>query len=261
MGGIMRALNSLRLINSMTLAASFSLFGCGVSENVSTTEGLFQTKAIGEAYFLDLDLEKDFFRFKDYVEAHAGRRDPTMPIPSYTSLDIAYDIFMVSHEMGVDPRVLLALVRKESSYRADAVSPTGAVGLTQFTGLGINEVKDQLGARGTSYALSSTINYWQELVPRVYKQLSSDKDLELPQADTTVSSVKEMLVDDPLLAIIYGALLLKTNLAVVKEKNAAANPPLSMRDLYRKALENYNGDPPVKEEYAKTILLWAESYR
>lgn len=234
--------------------------GCGPIETVSTTDGIFQTKKIAEPYFLNTDIEPDFFRFKDYVEAHSARRDPILPPLTYTTLDIAYDIYMVAQEFGIDPRVLLALVRKESSYRADAESPTGAAGLTQFTTSGVTEVKDQFGARGTEYALSNTINYWTELVPRVYKQLSNGKDLQLPTSATTVKSLKDTLVAHPLMAIIYGAVLLKTNLAMVKEKNLTANPPLTMRELYRKALENYNGDPPVKEEYAKTILLWAESY-
>ena len=46
---------------------------------------------------------------------------------------------------------------------SDAQSVTGAVGLSQFTNIGILEVNDQLGMRGMEYAREDTYKYFFKL--------------------------------------------------------------------------------------------------
>ncbi len=48
------------------------------------------------------------------------------------SLSLAHEIHMAAIEAEVDPELAFGLVRAESSFRPKAVSPVGAVGLTQL---------------------------------------------------------------------------------------------------------------------------------
>lgn len=46
--------------------------------------------------------------------------------------DLAKDIHEAATEAGISPKVAFGLVRAESSFRSSAVSPVGAIGLTQL---------------------------------------------------------------------------------------------------------------------------------
>ena len=55
-------------------------------------------------------------------------------------------------------------------------------------------------------------------------------------------------------ALVMGALLLKINLASSHSGRGSA----STVAIYEKALQRYNGDPKVKEQFAKDVLLLAK---
>ena len=69
-----------------------------------------------------------------------------------TRNQISWKIYSVSTCLDIDPIVYSSLIYSESAYMSDAQSVTGAVGLSQFTNIGILEVNDQLGMRGMEYA-------------------------------------------------------------------------------------------------------------
>ena len=54
-------------------------------------------------------------------------------------------ITRLSYCFGISPRILTALIKKESNFVANAESPTGAVGLMQITAVGGAEVLELLG--------------------------------------------------------------------------------------------------------------------
>ncbi len=58
------------------------------------------------------------------------------------------EVIRISSCFDIDSRILLGLIKLEFEYNQDAVSFSGASGLTQFTTIGIQEVNDQLGIRG-----------------------------------------------------------------------------------------------------------------
>lgn len=64
------------------------------------------------------------------VEAPAMATEPARLDPLSQPFQEAIDAAAVAH--GLDPKLLHALVVTESAYRADAVSPAGAGGLTQL---------------------------------------------------------------------------------------------------------------------------------
>lgn len=66
----------------------------------------------------------------DPVETPTGATEPARLDPLSQPFQEAIDAAAVAH--GLDPKLLHALVVTESAYRADAVSPAGAGGLTQL---------------------------------------------------------------------------------------------------------------------------------
>jgi len=240
------------LRHATTFSIILLLTSCGSLERPqSEAEGVFATSSITDAFFIYED-SPSLFSYMQYINEH-GKIDSN----SYNTLDMAHDMVVVALEFKIDPRILLSLVRKESAFKQDAVSPTGAVGLTQFTEIAIQEVHDQMGIRGGEYARKSTIEYWRDRIPPLYKWLSDGKEWTWPAKTSPISEVKNNLKNDGLMALIYGTVLLKTNLSYEKHKAGSDSDALKIRNLYRKALERYNGDPPVMTNYAKKIMLWA----
>lgn len=148
---------------------------------------------------------------------------------------------------GIDPLVFTSLVRRESAFRLGAVSETGAVGLTQMTRQGIREVLERTseGSRRKHAYLQKLVSYCN---PNFYKRA---------QADITKEKVNEwrtQLVYSSTDALIMGAVLFKVNLLSVKPSRKVK----SDFDVYKIALQKYNGDPKVKIEFAQSILKVAK---
>ena len=66
----------------------------------------------------------------------------------------------------------------------------------------------------------------------------------------SIADKKQWLSFDPLRAALYGAVLLKTYLAVAKNKY----PRRSLREIYKYALMLYNGDPHEMHRYWEKIF-------
>ncbi len=163
---------------------------------------------------------------------------------------MAETILRISSCLEIDPYIFTALIRKESSFRTHAKSPTGAVGLTQFTTLGLNEVNDQLGAKGRAGAPVANTEYWLNLMTECV-----DYDFQaLYHQNETIRAQKSVIMNQPKYALYYGSILLKTYLAHQKRKIENG----TLHDIYRKALEQYNGEvTPRRQSYAAKILKYA----
>ena len=83
------------------------------------------------------------------------------PNKSLTRNQLSWKIYAISECLDIDPIVFSSLIYSESAFKISAVSRTKAVGLTQFTSIGIVEVNDQFGHRGKSYALANTDRIFQ----------------------------------------------------------------------------------------------------
>ncbi len=178
-------------------------------------------------------------------------------IPPAEALIIAKDINRVSACLKIDPWLMTALIKKESSFKRDAVSATGAAGLTQFTSIGLKEVNDQLGLRGREGAPETSTLYFTErlsaCIDPSWIDLWNRVDVS-PDHPEFSNKLKEELKKDARAAIAYGAILLKVYISFVKVRTNFVAPP-QMSELYFLALQLYNGEEgDAKVRYAKQIF-------
>lgn len=169
---------------------------------------------------------------------------------------LAREILYVSQCFDIDPIVYTGLIHTESHFNNSAQSSTGAVGFTQFTNIGLAEVHDQLGQRGKTGAIASTIEFWKtifigcidpEWVP-LWKRTA-----HLPTTEIK-SYQKKILKTDPNLSLAYGALLLKLYWGR-QSQLWEERDDITEYDVFLRALARYNGEPNGRAEvYAKKVL-------
>jgi soluble lytic murein transglycosylase-like protein len=80
----------------------------------------------GEASAYRLQLNNNPYRLQLEPGKHAAQ-----PTPLLAGKPYAKEIALAAHEAGVDQALVHAVIHVESGYRADAVSPKGAIGLMQ----------------------------------------------------------------------------------------------------------------------------------
>ncbi len=210
---------------------------CGPSEEGSLVKGSFETAHVAEA-----------FRVFPPANTAALTRYIKAKNPRANS-QLAAQVEVVGRCFGLDKRIFASLVAQESRFVVDAVSPTGATGLTQMTAIGLTEVNDQLGGRGARYARSAATDYFATAIDDCVNSSWTN----LWQQSGSMTGMKNALKSSPTAALIAGAVLLKTNLSAEKTRNGTA----LMADLYRGALRRYNGDPAEKEHYQRVIMTSA----
>jgi hypothetical protein len=215
--------------------------GCSQSEPQSELQGSFETTKVSENYFLYQDLTDE--SALNYIQ----RKNPGRNESITDDKTLAAQVAQVARCFGLDGRIFAGLVAKESSFKMDAVSSTGAVGLTQQTYIGLTEVNDQLGRRGADYARKGATDYFNSAINCA---VNGAAWTNLWQRAAGTRGMKNILKIDSNTALIYGAILLKTNLSAAKT-NA---PKASIEILYREALRRYNGDPAEKENYQIKIM-------
>ncbi len=184
-------------------------------------------------------------------------------IPKDEALLIASNVLKISACFKVDPWILTGLIQKESSFKRDAVSPTNAAGLTQFTSSGFKEVNDQLGLRGRESATEVAINYFNTTIKECVDPNWIDLWTKPGVAEDHpefYNLLKEEVKNDVPVAITYGAILLKTYVSYIDNKANKADLSLSTSEIYFQALQIYNGeDGDAKVKYAKNIFNHVKS--
>lgn len=171
---------------------------------------------------------------------------------------LAESILRVSSCLAIDPWLFTGLIQKESSFEKDAVSPTFAAGLTQFTSSGLREVHDQLGINGSVGAHRKNIEYFQTKIKSCIDPNWQDVWLKFgkPEEDENFSSeVKNLLKEDVLLAVTYGGILLKTYLSHIDTKDTQEQTNYTLPEKYFLSFVKYNGEPGEnKILYAQEIF-------
>jgi len=125
----LRESHIMRLAAGLTLLAPVVLF--------SATGGLRQSVTPAPAKPVALEMDPNGVNpvFQDWL-AVRQREDSVKIAKAFASEygiseSLARDIHEAAVKVGIDPDVAFGLVRAESSFRTRAVSPVGAIGLTQ----------------------------------------------------------------------------------------------------------------------------------
>lgn len=210
------------------------------------------------AYALDTAVER--------IERHMNRVEPLRDQDGLTNAELAEKIATVAACFGLDPYVYAGLVHTESRYRADARSPTGAAGLTQMTKWGLLEVADQIGFGDSRRATETARLYFNAAIDQCIEvHLLAGAEWTPPWDRAEVArhkpysprwyrAQKDVLYRDPDSALIYGAVLLKTHLAVIRKSWRRS----STERVYREALRRYNGDEAMRHIYHETVIKTAK---
>ncbi|MBD2261023.1 transglycosylase SLT domain-containing protein [Pseudanabaena sp. FACHB-2040] len=103
-----------------------------------------------EGYYVSriyLDIKHDLFTFRptsEIITSYIKKHRPNWDQP-FSAEALANRIIEVADALLIDPRIFTGLIRKESTFNMNAVSPTGAVGSTQITLIAVKEFMDQVG--------------------------------------------------------------------------------------------------------------------
>lgn len=179
-------------------------------------------------------------RIESYIKNKKGRQG------GLSDTELARFIVRASFCAGTDPFMVTAKIEKESTFNNRAVSPTGAVGYTQMTAYGIEEVHDQMGNRGPSHAPVKNTRFFEEVSLCILPSFRAPWHVGIIRKGQKVLSsksrnrkVKDWLKSHPKADLIYGQVLLKTILA------STYSPSASLLKTYRSSLSKYNGDNNV----------------
>ncbi|WP_218109834.1 transglycosylase SLT domain-containing protein [Oligoflexus tunisiensis] len=190
---------------------------------------------------------------------------------------LAFAIRTLAMDFDLDARLLTAMIAQESAFDARAVSPTGAVGLTQLTVIGISEFLDQSGVvyahLGNRVYAGSGTAYFQEAILKHWTTFPVSRELEDFAARTAwARSCKERIFSKPDqygAQIIAGATILKAAIGYVCARSSRCTPAtMGQAEWVRAGLERYNGDDtpradgePTKVYYARKIMAAVEAMR
>jgi hypothetical protein len=158
---------------------------------------------------------------------------------------LSRDVVEVSQCYGIDPVIYTGLIWRESNFKPGVTSSRKAIGITQMTSRGIEEVLDRL-----SPVSHRRLGHLRSLVNKCNPSFL-DRVPGVASADT-LAAWRNSVAFSNLDALVMGALLLKINLAAV---NPVHGHPIA---TYKAALEHYNGDPKIKLQFAKDVLLLAK---
>ncbi len=160
---------------------------------------------------------------------------------------LAHEVVDTAQCYGVDPLVFASLIWRESNFKPQATSERGAAGLTQMTQIGIQEVLERLSPI-SHRRLGKLRARVKQCNPRVYRRIPAEVSAD------TVAAWKNSVVISRQDALVMGALLFKINLA--------SSRPETHRwgkiGLYSEALQRYNGDAEIKEQFAQDVLMLAK---
>ncbi len=222
------------------------------------------------------NFQSDDFLFFNYIE-HRFQKIIEEENPDYLSSlsqkdlknsakEVSYLLEVICRDFKIEKLLLLGLIERESFFRANAISPTGAVGLTQMTKWGIAEVLHQLGVipnQADKKAVEVFRRYYnrvnQNLISK-YKLPSISSFSKYPSStwSNTKTGIKKMLISNPALSIVFGAIFMKALIAkncktdVCLEEFQASRTghrasTAFAKEIYEQALISYNGDTtPIK---------------
>jgi hypothetical protein len=159
----------------------------------------------------------------------------------YRSNSLSHDLVSVSQCYGIDPVVYAALIWRESNFKPKAESERGALGLAQLTHIGVREVLERLSPTSPR-RLGHLRAVMKHCSPQLFEKIPYRANFE------SIATWRDASYQHPMMSLVTGALLLKLKLA-------SHAFPAQQAKSYQVALERYNGDPKMKVQFARDVLL------
>ncbi|MCC2678256.1 MAG: hypothetical protein K0R29_832 [Pseudobdellovibrio sp.] len=173
---------------------------------------------------------------------------------------LAINVVRASFCFGNDPFMILAKMRRETNFSRRSVSPTGAVGFSQMTGIGVKEVQHQLSG-DERISLPAARTAFQQSV-RCFSGLSN---FEVQR--TSTENLKNRIREKWGFDMVFGQILVKTLVSNAKSSQSYGNNTGGVVAAYEDAFTVYNGDTQItqgactgrrtvqmREEYACDVI-------
>lgn len=172
-----------------------------------------------------------------YIKIHADKDAEAENGMSHWAL--AVQIVKASFCFGNDPFMLAAKIRRETSFNRTLVSSGSAVGFSQMTGSGINEVKDQMSGNPNPRKLISMPNALRSFQMGVRCYAGID-NFRLPALNNT--DMKKELRSRYRLDLTFGQIMMKAYVSYAKATSRLSNSVGDIAAAYGSAFVMYNGD-------------------
>jgi hypothetical protein len=235
----------------------------GEGERGSETSGMSLAPYLADlraSHVIHADYSVD--RLQRYIAAsNPGRAQSD---PHLTNADLARRIIGTAACFGLDPVYFAAMIHKESTFKRDAESETGARGFTQLVRIGAAEVNHQLGFQGGKATPTSALDWNRpnsasrahangEVIDHFRRViLACDGGAPAAARRTTEADLNTFLsrsINSQLAALPsyteysleFGAMMLKIHVARSRAENLAAR--------YDRAMFHYNGDVNHQRTY------------
>lgn len=168
--------------------------------------------------------------------------------------ELAQNILKTATCFQLDPFFFVGLIQTESiHFDPQAISPTGARGLTQMTRIAIKEANHQLGQGGTANATQFAIDYYTDIMTNCLKV---NWHPIWDQESNSMAQLK-LMGENFSLALAYGAIILHEGLALTIRGKPTTGPEA----LYRTAFNRYNGSDPAQiKAHEKSSVKYAHSF-
>ncbi len=197
--------------------------------------GSKKLELLSKSFWIETSLNISYDDILDKIHEYAQIYNPAV------TDEVSFSILQASIATGIDPFIFTSLVKKESVFKSNAKSPTGALGLTQLTTVALNEIRHQMGLDLKAHANPSAKAALTQMALEYFEQDTEKFNQWVTWlSKTTLKSAREELHTNNDYALLTGALLFKIYISLNNGN-------------YLSSLKAYNGSK-IKNQYAKDVL-------
>lgn len=235
-------------------------FGARIVANINISN-LFQQFAALRSQ-PGISLPSSFANLVSFVEQYirANDTDDAEKTNGINHRSLAVQVVRASFCFGNDPFMIIAKMRRETNFSRRLVSPTGAVGWSQMTGIAIKEVQAQLSG-DPKISLPEAKSAFQMAI----RCFTGINQYQLPSSESDV--LKSRVASHWALDMVFGQILVKTLVSYAKAGQSYGANSGGVVAAYEDAFTAYNGDSQstagiclkkksvaMKDEYACDVI-------
>lgn len=189
-----------------------------------------------------VSLPSGFAPLVNFVEQYIKSNDLDNAEASngFSHRTLAINVIRASFCFGNDPFMILAKMRRETNFSRKSVSPTGAVGFSQMTGIGVKEVQHQLSGDSKISLPQARTAFRQSI-----RCFSGINNYVVPRG--SVENLKDRISQRWGFDMVFGQILVKTLVSYAKASQAYGNNTGGVVAAYQDAFTAYNGDTQMTQ--------------